>query len=222
MPDAGHRPVEQVARALAGGIAEAQRVQHGDWPRPHREHVAQDAAHPGGRPLEGLDRARMVVGLDLERDRQAAPHVDGPGVLARAHDQALAGARQRGQQPTRVLVGAMLGPQQREHRQLDQVGLAPELLSDQRVLVLGEAKRLRPRQAGERLALGLGDGGHRAHAATGANAWATDSNSRRPSAEPVSWSTACSGWGISPITLPASLHTPAMSRIDPLGFWPGQ
>ena len=54
----------------------------------------------------------------------------------------------------------------------------------------------------------------RRHAATSA----ADSNSRSPSAEPVSGSTACSGCGISPTTLPAALLTPAMSRAEPLKF----
>ena len=55
--DARHRAVEQVARARAGRLAEAQRVEHGDRPRADREDVAQDAADAGGRALERLDRA---------------------------------------------------------------------------------------------------------------------------------------------------------------------
>ena len=43
-----------------------------------------------------------------------------------------------------------------------------------------------------------------------------------PSSEPVSGSTACSGCGISPTTLPAALETPAMSRAEPFGFSPGR
>ena len=42
-----------------------------------------------------------------------------------------------------------------------------------------------------------------------------------PSTEPVRTSTACSGWGIRPSTLPAALQTPAMSRAEPLKFEPG-
>ena len=49
-----------------------------------------------------------------------------------------------------------------------------------------------------------------------------DSNSRSPSADPVRGSTACSGWGISPTTLPRSLQTPATSATEPLGFWPAR
>ena len=41
-----------------------------------------------------------------------------------------------------------------------------------------------------------------------------------PSAEPSSGSTACSGCGISPITLPRSLQTPATSSTEPFGFSP--
>src|SRR4029077_4659211 len=92
------------------------------------------------------------------------------------------------QQLARVLVGAVLGPQQREHRQLDVVGLAPVQLDDALVLGVGETE------------LAVFRLGH-AHAAAVAPAAA--SNSFRPSLEPVSSSTACSGCGLSPSTLPA-------------------
>ena len=59
------------------------------------------------------------------------------------------------------------------------------------------------------------------HAGAAALAAASDSNSFRPSAEPVSGSTACSGWGINPTTLPRSLLTPATSATEPFGFCPG-
>ena len=48
-----------------------------------------------------------------------------------------------------------------------------------------------------------------------------DSNSFSPSLEPVSGSTACSGWGINPNTFPASFITPATSRAEPLKLCPG-
>ena len=103
-----------------------------------------------------------------------------------------------------MLVGAVLGPQQAEHRQLDVVRLAAQLLDDQLVLGVGEAE----------LAVLCGAGGH---AATSAG----PRNSRSPSVEPVSSSTACSGCGIRPSTLPASFVTPAMSRTDPFGVVAG-
>ena len=67
---------------------------------------------------------------------------------------------------------------------------------------------------GERVVMGPGEN-------AGAPAAATASKTRSPSVEPVSGSTACSGCGISPTTLPASFRTPAMSRADPFGFCPG-
>src|ERR1700723_219310 len=57
-------------------------------------------------------------------------------------------------------------------------------------------------------------GGH-----PGTTAATTEAKKRRPSADgPVSGSTACSGCGIRPTTLPSALHTPAMAAADPLGL----
>ncbi len=140
--DAGDRAIEQVARAPRGlGVAEAQRVEDRDRPRADREDVAQDPADARGRALERLDRARVVVGLDLERARQPAAHVDRAGVLARAHEHVAALGRQRAQELLGVLVGAVLAPQQREHRELDLVRGAAELLADQVVLGAGQPER---------------------------------------------------------------------------------
>ena len=44
---------------------------------------------------------------------------------------------------------------------------------------------------------------------------------RLPTTGPRRGSTACSGWGMRPTTLPAGLVTPAMSAREPLGLWPG-
>ena len=138
--DPAHGAVEQVARADRVELAEAQAVEDRDRPRADREDVAEDAADPGRRSLEGLDRARVVVGLDLEGDRVAVADVDGAGVLARPHHHPLALGRQLAEQLARVLVGAVLGPEQAEHRQLDGVRLAPHLLDDQLELGVGQAQ----------------------------------------------------------------------------------
>ena len=61
--------------------AEAQRIHDGDGTRAHGEDVAQDAANPGGRALEGLDERRMIVRLDLEGAGPAIADVDDAGVL---------------------------------------------------------------------------------------------------------------------------------------------
>ena len=193
VPDARDRVLEQVARPRRRRLAEAQRVEDRDRPRADREHVAQDAADAGGGALERLDRARVVVRLDLERARHAVADVDRAGVLARAEHEPAALDGQRLEQAARVLVAAVLGPHQAEDRELDLVRLAPQLLDDEVVLGVGEPE------------LAVAGGDH-----DGAPISAS------PSTEPVSTSTACSGCGISPSTLPASLQTPAMSRIEPL------
>ena len=64
--------------------AEAERIHHRDGPRAHGEDVAQDAADAGGRALERLDEAGVIVRFDLERDGPAVADVDDAGVLARA------------------------------------------------------------------------------------------------------------------------------------------
>ncbi len=74
-----------------GGIqvSEAQGIgqQHGTGP--HRENVAHDPAHSGGRPLEGLDGARVIVRLDLKGDPPALTDVNDPGVFLTRLDENL-------------------------------------------------------------------------------------------------------------------------------------
>jgi len=65
------------------GIAEAEGVEDGDGARPHGEDVAEDAAHAGGRALEGLDERWMIVALDLESEREVAAQIHDARVLAR-------------------------------------------------------------------------------------------------------------------------------------------
>jgi hypothetical protein len=84
--DAGDDARDEMARPGMLRRAETQRIEAGDGPRAHREHVAQNAADAGGRALIGLDVARMVVALHLEHDRLAVADVDDAGVLARALD----------------------------------------------------------------------------------------------------------------------------------------
>ena len=66
--------------------AEAQRVEVGDRPRAHGEHVAQDAADAGGRALIRLDEARVVVALHLEDGGEPVADIDHAGILARPVD----------------------------------------------------------------------------------------------------------------------------------------
>ncbi len=91
--DARNNAFENSAIARDIERAEAYRVHHRDGPRAHGENIAQDAAHAGGRALERLDEARMVVRFDFERDRVAVADVDDAGVLARPLQHQLAARR---------------------------------------------------------------------------------------------------------------------------------
>ena len=121
--------------------AEAQPVEQRDRPRAHRDDVAQDPADAGRGSLERLDRRRMVVRLDLERDGLALAEVDHAGVLAGPLQHALACRGQPLQQRRRVLVAAVLGPEQREDRELEVVRLPPEKTPDPLELAVRQPER---------------------------------------------------------------------------------
>src|SRR5262245_4633795 len=142
--------------------------------------------------------------LDLERSAMTTADVHGAGVLARTHHDPLSLRGQLPQQLPGVLVGAVLRPEQGEHRQLDLVRLPAEQLLDALVLVVGQPQLAVP---------SFGDGPHAA-----AGWFAAARNRASPSSDPVCGSTACSGCGIRPSTFPASLVTPAISRTLPLGL----
>ena len=85
--DAADDALREVSRAGRVERAEAQAVEQGDGSRTHGEDVAQDAADAGRGTLEGLDRAGMVVALDLHDDGVAVADVDRAGVLLAGADQ---------------------------------------------------------------------------------------------------------------------------------------
>ena len=200
------------------GVTEPQRVHHQHRAGAHREDVADDPADPGGRALVGLDIARVVVALDLEGDREAFTDVDDTGVLAHA-DQHPVALGQLGELPEvhlAALVGAVLTPHDRVHRQLARGGASAEQLDDAGVLVVLEA------ESQERLVLirGLPGPVHGVDVFQHqTSAFRTEVKKPRPSVPgPVRSSTACSGWGMIPTTLPAALVIPAMSRRLPFGL----
>ena len=147
--DAGHDAGQHAAGVVGGERAEPERVHDGDRPGAHREDVAHDAADAGGRALVGLDVAGVVVRLDLERDGVALADVDDAGVLADARER-LAERRLLRQVAELLqvhlarLVGAVLAPHHRVHRQLGGRGTAAEDLADAVVLV-GLQPQLGPR-----------------------------------------------------------------------------
>jgi hypothetical protein len=121
-------------------LAEAQPVEERDRPRAHRDDVAQDSADPGGGALEGLDRGRVVVALDLEGDGLALAEVDDSRVLTGALQDASRLGREALEQERRVLVAAVLRPEEREDREFEVVRLALEQLLDTVEFPVGQAE----------------------------------------------------------------------------------
>ena len=143
--DAAHHTVDHAAGIGCVGGAEPQLVHHRDRAGPHRHDVADDAADTGGRALVRLDVRRVVVRFDLERDRPAVADVDDARVLADARQHRCAhllggGLAEVAQVHLGGLVGAVLAPHHRVHRQLGVGRAAAEDLADPLVLVVLEAE----------------------------------------------------------------------------------
>ncbi len=136
MADPGDRAPEGEA-----GVAEAQSVEERDRPRAHGDDVAEDPADTGRGALERLDRGRMVVALDLEGDRLAVADVDDAGVLARALEYGRALGRKSAQEERRMLVTAVLRPEEGEHGELEVVRLAFEQNADSIEFPVRQAER---------------------------------------------------------------------------------
>ena len=204
---------EQVPLGLGVELAEAQRVEDRDRPRSHGDDVAQDPADAGRGALERLHRRGVVVALDLERDGDPVADVDHARVLARPLQDTLARRGQRGEQRPRMLVGAVLAPKQREHGELEVVGLTLEQLADALVLMVGEAQRAVQRLSRDGVQTLL-----RSRSLSIAACSIRPSRRMRPSTEPSTGSTACSGCGMRPATLPAALVTHAIDSSEPLGL----
>ena len=137
--DAGHHATHQMPGLRMLRRAKGQRIEAGDRPRAHREHVAQDAADAGGRALVGLDVARVVVALHLEHDGLVVADVDHAGILARPLQHPRRLGRQALEVQPRRFVRAMLVPHRREDAELGERRLAPDQLEDAFVLVGLEA-----------------------------------------------------------------------------------
>src|ERR1700682_1047302 len=118
IPDSFDDSGKEIPYPRALKASEAQRVQHCDRPRPHREYIAKDTAHSGGRPLIWLDRRGMVVRFDLEGDGEPVADGDHPRVLARSLKDVRSLGRQRLQYGPRMLVRAVLAPQRAHDAEL--------------------------------------------------------------------------------------------------------
>ena len=150
------------------------------------------------------------MAFHLEDGGLAVTDIDDTGILARPLDHLLAGDRKLAQMRARGFVGTVLGPHDRENAQLHQVRRPAQTVQDDLVFGVDDA-------------VFLDDLGGDAFGVLGHGGYALprrDSNSFSPSVPPCFSSTARSGWGIMPMTLPCSLVMPAMSRAEPLGLLP--
>ena len=127
-------------REVPVGLGETQAVEERDGPRTHRDDVAQDPSDSGRRSLERLDGGRVVVALDLEADRKPVSEVEHARVLARPLKHARPVRRQSLQEQRRVLVAAVLRPEEREDRELEIVRIALEQRADSLELSVGETE----------------------------------------------------------------------------------
>src|SRR2546426_798926 len=135
---AAHHTRAEIPVARISEGPEAQAVEQRHRPGAHREYVAQNAADAGRRPLIGLHRGRVVMGLDFEGDRPTAGQPQHTGVLAGPLDDLGAGGGERLENGLGVLVGAMLAPQRGEHAQLGEAGRATQQRLDAVVLLIGQ------------------------------------------------------------------------------------
>jgi hypothetical protein len=72
----------------------------------------------------------MVVALDLERDGETLADVDHAGVFAGPLQDTLAGGGQPLEERRRMLVATVLGPEEREDRELEVIRLPAEQVAD--------------------------------------------------------------------------------------------
>ena len=118
--------------------AKPQRIHKGYRTCTHGEDIAQNSAHPSGSSLKRLHCAGMIVGLDLEGQSQTIPSIHHARILfSRLYQYGRAGGRKFFQLPTRVFVGAMLTPHDREHAEFVFVRLAAKAPLDPSVLLFG-------------------------------------------------------------------------------------
>ena len=85
--------VDEVADPRPTGVAEPERVEDGDRAGTHGEDVAQDPTDAGRRALVRLDRAGVVVALQLEGDGEPVPDRDDARVLSRPRHEVAAPRR---------------------------------------------------------------------------------------------------------------------------------
>ena len=124
---------------LGGDGTEAQRIHDGQRPRTHGEDVAEDAADAGGRALEWLDVAGVIVAFDFEGAGPSVADVDDAGVFARPLHHAVALGRQAFEMDAAGLIGAVLAPHDAVNAKFGEGWDAAEGLENAVIFVRGDA-----------------------------------------------------------------------------------
>ena len=158
------------------------------------------------------------MALNLEGDGPAVADIDDAGVLADANEKCI-GLRGLLAELAQVhlgrLVRAVLAPHHRIHCEFRGRGTTTENLANALVLIGLQSKLCERLQC---LGVRLGGGDGVSHQALTSEVRTLVKNGSPSVVGPVNDSTACSGCGMRPTTLPRSLRIPAISRALPLGF----
>jgi len=127
---ARHHPLGDPAAAGIVQRPEPERVHQGDRPSTHGEDVPQDAAHPRGGALVGLDGRGVVVRLDPDGGGNPVAHIHDAGVLTGTHQNPRCLGGKAPEVDPAALVGTVLGPHDRVHGELQGVGRPTQDLLD--------------------------------------------------------------------------------------------
>ena len=119
---------------------ESQRIHQRDRTCAHREDVAQDAANTCGCTLVGLNCRGVIMRFDADGRCNSVANIDNAGIFARTNKHPRSFGGKTLEMHSRRLVGAVLGPHDREHRQLEVVGVAVEDLADVFVFGVSQAE----------------------------------------------------------------------------------
>ncbi len=120
-------------------FAEAERIENGNWPRAHRENVAEDSADSCGRALEWLDVARVIVRFDFEGGNEAVADVHDAGIFSGALYDEFAARGKTLEVDFARFIGAVLAPHHGKNAEFGDVGIAAENFLDARVLFGSDA-----------------------------------------------------------------------------------
>ena len=129
--------MEQCPAPLIRERTEAQRISERNWPCPHREDVADNAADTSRRPLKRLNSTRVIVGLDFQHDNEPLAQLNRASVLAWSLDHAGAGGWQALEERPCVLIATVLTPERAKHSEFKLIRLTPQQCHNALIFILG-------------------------------------------------------------------------------------